>query len=169
MTRRGGKTGIPRKNQELADMGIGPLMFRTITIAPDTGTAQMPYWQIDLSSTPIEIIPKPVSNKAILVERAFIKMGPGDDGCATDGDLLLRYKSGTGDNLTQAVDDFLNDATSGKVMTMEAVGTEAEPQTVGFLQPDLAVELYSSTSFAAAAGTNTITVTVLYRLIDVRY
>jgi hypothetical protein len=143
-------------------------MFRTVTIAPTAATSgNTLFWKT--ATLAVELIPKPGSGKAILVERAIIQCGPGDDACATDGDLLLRYKAGTGDDCTQAIDDFLNDATSGKVMTMEAAGTEAEPQTVGFLQENLAVELYSSTNFAAAAGTNPIKVTVLYCIVDVRY
>ena len=163
MSKKSGKSGIgPRVNSN----GVSPLLCRTITIAPDSA-GTMPYWQT--AALAVEIIPKPGDGKAILVERALIKMLPGDDGCATDGDLLLRYKGGTGDDQTQAIDDFLNDATSGKVMTMERSGTETEPQTVGYLLGNYAVELYSSTNFAAAAGTNPIQVTVLYRIIDVQY
>lgn len=167
MTRRGGKTSIGPRQEKTR---VSELMYRTVLVAPDAvGIGDMPAWQVDLATTPIEIIPKPASGKAIMVERALLQMGPGDDACATDGDLALRYKGGTGDDLTQAIDDFCNDATAGKVMTMEAAGTEAEPQTVGLLQPDLAVELYASASLAAAAGTNPITITVLYRIVDVQY
>ena len=153
--------------------GVSPVLVSTTRLVPTVITdglgVGLPVWK-SLNGTPVEVVGRPGPGKALLFERALIEMvGGGTDG-DTDSNLSFRYKAGAGDDVSQAQDDMINDITaSGTIMTVERIGGETQVQTLGYLQEDKAIELYAASNLAASAGDRYMVVTVLYRIVSVRY
>jgi hypothetical protein len=137
---------------------IGPLQCKkTLLTAAE--------WKV-LNATQKGLVPSPGPGRAILFERAYINIIGGTTAGDTDGDLSIRYTGGTGDDVSQAQDDFLNDSTKGGLtMPIERIGTESTTQTLGYLQENLGLELYSASDLAGSAGDFTLEVVVFYRLV----
>lgn len=137
---------------------IGPLQCKkTSIVAAD--------WKL-LNATAINLVPSPGPGKAILFERAYVNIIGGTAAGDKDGNLSIRYTGGTGDDVSQAQDDFLNDSTKGGLtMTIERIGTETTTQTLGYLQDNLGLELYSASDLSGSAGDFTLEVVVFYRLV----
>jgi len=119
-----------------------------------------------LNATQIPLVLSPGPGKGILFERAYVNIIGGATAGDTNADLSIRYTSGTGDDVSLAQDDFLNAATNrGQTMSIERIGGIATTQTLGYLQDNLGLELYSASDLAASAGDFTLEVVVFYRIV----